>query len=357
MSGVVQVGAFGRTVDIEVADRVALVRQRAQWSRCVVSDPVRPAALTVAYDADLPDDLAAYTVTSGVTLRFIEDCAGELLMLHAAGVADPRTGWVTALVAGSGTGKTTAAWRLCRDRFGYVTDETVAVRADGAVLPYPKPLSVITDGEQHKQQHGPDELGLLPAPGQLTLRRVVLLERDGVAGSTPRIEQVPLLDAVLALIPQLSYLTRMVEPLRTVVRQIQACGGVHRLHYAEIDLCGDLLRELSAAEPVQSADVRYPPPADQEPADAAPPSVPAAIRRGSCLDAVQIDDEILLLVQDTPIRCSGLGATVWLALQHPRPMADLIAICVAAHGEHPDARALVQAAVGELRQHHVLLRD
>lgn len=52
---------------------------------------------------------------------------------------------------------------------------------DGAVLPYPKPLSVIVDGTNDKHgtarqaRHG---LAQLPAPANPRLHRLVLLTRD-----------------------------------------------------------------------------------------------------------------------------------------------------------------------------------
>ena len=61
-------------------------------------------------------------------------------MLHACGVADPE-GAVIALVAKSGTGKTTASSQLART-FGYITDETVAIRADGTLCRIPSPCQL-----------------------------------------------------------------------------------------------------------------------------------------------------------------------------------------------------------------------
>ncbi|NYJ73484.1 hypothetical protein [Allobranchiibius huperziae] len=349
---VVKVGAFGHTVDIEVPDQVSAGRVRDQWSRCLADPGAGPTLRSVEYVADLDTDFAEYSVVSGVTLRFIQLCAGQLTMLHASGVADPETGAVIALVAESGTGKTTAAQRLCAAGFAYVTDETVAVRGDSRVLPFPKPLSVIIEGEEHKHQHGPDELGLLPVaePPLLQLRRIVLLQRDGAPGAAPRVEQLPLLDGILALIPQLSYLTKMPEPLLTLTRHVQSCGGIHRLHYSEIEECADTLRALAADDPAEVAQVEHLSPPTDEPA----PGAIGSVRRGAYADAVRIDEEILLLIEDLPIRCSGLGATVWDAAREPRTLEELVSICVELHGDHPDADALVHAAVEELCAHGVL---
>ena len=133
-----------------------------------------PFTASVRYESKLPGagvrhlssdtfEGLAEAVTSEVTIAAILERAGELTMLHACGVADPEGG-VIALVAKSGTGKTTASSQLART-FGYITDETVAIRADGTIVPYPKPLSVkqATTGAA-KLQVGPDELGLKVAP-------------------------------------------------------------------------------------------------------------------------------------------------------------------------------------------------
>ena len=64
-----------------------------------------------------------------------------MMMLHACGLADRETGRVVALVAASGTGRTTASTSRAKT-WGYVTDETVAIRDNVSVAPHPKPLSL-----------------------------------------------------------------------------------------------------------------------------------------------------------------------------------------------------------------------
>jgi hypothetical protein len=59
------------------------------------------------------EELAEH-LTSRLTVAAILANAGDLTMLHACGLADPETGAVVALVAKSGTGKTTAASVLAR---------------------------------------------------------------------------------------------------------------------------------------------------------------------------------------------------------------------------------------------------
>ena len=109
------------------------------WSRClsdssviapqtVPGDPDLPFTASVRYESKLPGESVrhlgsdtfeglAEAVTSEVTVAAILESAGELTMLHACGVADEE-GLVVALVAKSGTGKTTASSQLART-FGY----------------------------------------------------------------------------------------------------------------------------------------------------------------------------------------------------------------------------------------------
>ncbi len=57
-------------------------------------------------------------------------------MLHAGAVADPRTHRAVAVVAGAGAGKTTFVRTMGRGRV-YLSDETVALREDHSIVPYP----------------------------------------------------------------------------------------------------------------------------------------------------------------------------------------------------------------------------
>ncbi|GEM_PF-4409823 len=217
-------------------------------------------------------------LSSRATLAGIEARSGELLMLHAAGLADPATGRVVACVAPSGTGKTTLS-RSAAGTLQYVTDETVAVSRDGRVTRYPKPLSVKrqVEGWAPKDQRHPSEFGLTVAPaGGLSLGAIVLLRRvrdeavsiagessadesraeavvhagvtdGGIEEVLPRFEPMDLFDAIVALVPELSYLSRMQKPLRWLAETIGQVGGVRRFSYREAELAVPALRELLVA--------------------------------------------------------------------------------------------------------------
>lgn len=132
----------------------------------------------------------------------IESCRGEYLMFHAAALAHPRSQSAIALVAPSGTGKTTAARKL-GTALSYLTDETTVVSTARTMIPYPKPLSLFSDsGTRPKNQHSPDEFGFLPSAAHAELSRLAILDRvtDQSLDSAQLIE-LPMLETLERLIP------------------------------------------------------------------------------------------------------------------------------------------------------------
>lgn len=208
------------------------------------------APIVVGHEAD---DIP-YTISRAVTLRSITRRRGEALMLHAVGVCGPD-GATVVLVAPSGTGKTTAANALGKE-LGYVSDETIVVEDDGRISPYAKPLSIISDPDRRyrKQEHSPDDLGLLqPTPeAPPHLAAMVVLRRD-TAATTPEFTSEGLIDAVLMVIPETSALPAMVDPLDRLCRALTQRGGPYKLRYAEIGDCVDLVRALTEADEERDA--------------------------------------------------------------------------------------------------------
>lgn len=250
------------SVKVSGSSRPALVQEiRRVWSWCLLPDSTSPdVTVEVLVDPD-PDAqqqaradgaLAAADVAEAmhglsphVTLAAIEQQAGRLMMLHACGLADPGTGRTVALVAPSGTGKTTAARRLGRT-LGYVTDETVAVRADGTIAPYPKPLSVRHEsGSWIKDQVSLDDLGLLPTPDSCTLAGLAMLIRDG--SSQAWLEPVSVVHGLALLAPETSYLARVPQPLHRLAELVEASGGLHLIHYQDSEQLAPLVTSLLSA--------------------------------------------------------------------------------------------------------------
>jgi len=178
----------------------------------------------------LPGSIAE--LSTRVTLAAIEHRRGELLMLHAAGIADPL-GRVVAFIGPSGRGKTTLSRTLGR-HYSYVTDETVGIDVDGAVHPYRKPLSIIKEGQQHKEQTSPSSLGLLELPAEdLKLSGLVVVIRNPELQGAPEVVRLELCEALAAIVPEISYLADLERPLQMAARLVDRCGAIRQVTYRE----------------------------------------------------------------------------------------------------------------------------
>lgn len=345
---------------------------RQAWSRCA-AEATTPSALAKPPTPALPTEALPYTavinfhtklpgggtrqlvassferlaesITSELTLAAILEQAGHLTMLHACGIADPDTGAVIALVAKSGTGKTTAVSVLARAR-GYVTDETVAIRPDGEVIPYPKPLSV----KQHtagtaKTQVGPDELGLKECSKELRISAIVLLDRSSdYAGKRPALRPVPLADAVLALIPDSSSQAKIPQPLQSLCGLIGSVGGVWRVEYAEAE---DLVAALdSLFTPAGTTAATWSAPAGGEATGAALP--PGCYLRITPEDAVEIDGELIVMLDTEVVRLSGIAPAIWKLAARPVTMQEVVRELEIRHGLPGGYQAQIDNALEEM---------
>ena len=285
-------------------------------------------------------DWVAAALTSGITTRLLESVAGELLLFHAAGLADDE-GDVTLLVAASGRGKTTAARVLGRTR-GYVTDETVAVDdlADDAVLPYRKPLSIAVTPGRPKAQLSPDVLGLRPLPAtRLRASRVVLLSRD-VAHTGPAVlSPVGLVDSIVELVPQMSYLGLTEGALRRLAGLIERTGGAMRIRYRDAEEIGDVLDRAGSGE---STTTWRPVPWE---------SRTPGIEFGEAVDAIATDESTLVLTRERLLVLGGIAPAILDAVARGVPIADSVA---RHHGEPHDAERLIALRLGELVEAGVL---
>jgi hypothetical protein len=306
---------------------------RDRWNRCLVEGGSSARRLDHAV-AD------PYRWTSAVTIKSIEARAGDLLMFHAAGLSTPD-GAVVALAGPSGTGKSTVSRTLCREGFGYVTDETVAVREDGSVIPFEKPIAVVPEGGGPKIELGPDELGLTRCPGELWLQGLVVLDRHEDHGE-PSIEAMDLPAAIAAVVPHVSALPQLPGALNRLAGSMDACGGTFRIRYREAAQIGDMINEVLAAEPICSDYDWLPPDSGQV------ESTGALVRRAPYRDALRIDGRVIVLLDSTCLQLQGIGSLIWLAAARPRAVSELVEEMVAQLGDHPDAPALVQDAVDEL---------
>lgn len=348
------------------------------WARCVSSqkplapplpeEPTEPLpfSASVTYMSKTHDggifqlqaasfEELAENLTSRLTIGAIMANAGELIMLHACGIADPVTGAVVALVAKSGMGKTTAASVLA-STYGYVTDETVAITRNGSVVPYPKPLSVKQGTGAPKRQVGPDHLGLQQAPVKPFIQSVVLLDRvEGEHPVPPVLQRVPLADALLALIPDSSSQGEIEEPLQSLCRLIDSVGGVWQVTYSEAAglpaAVEPLFRKHPPSKPKWVAAV----PAMVEPDESESGNIPdGCVRRATPKDAVTIDGDLLVMLESEILRLSGIAPAIWRATASAIPLDQLADEVGKVHGTPEGYREAVAAGTARLIAKSVL---
>ena len=342
----------GTRVVLASDDARLLAEVRHAWARCLSSTPQS----STDEPALLPEELERLTTGDGqllatrLTAEAIAASKGRRLMFHAAGLCDPH-GRVVALVGPSAAGKTTAASHLGAAGFGYVTDELLVVDLDGHVTPFPRPLFAhdSQSGVDSKRRRSPDDLGLGNCPPGPRLSRLLLLRRSPGATTQARLEPVLLIDGLLELIPQTSALVALDQPLQRLCGLVEVCGGVQRLVYTEILDAREVVAASLSALPVMAVESWVDPGGRPQPEGSVAWGImDGKVRRAPYRDAIQVDDEALVLVGDIPIRLAGIGLTIWLLAAEAPGMALLVEKVVEEHGPHQEAEALVRDAVTSL---------
>lgn len=200
-----------------------------------------------------------------------------------------------------------------------------------------------------KLEWGPDELGLTRCADQLTLAGLILLERDSPY-DPPEIERPDLFVAIIALIPQMSALPQLANPLSRLARVIDSCGGLHRIRYREADQLQHVV-SVALTSPPRSSGYRV-----HAGDDTGEPAV-GEIARGSFVEALEMDGEVLVMVDVECRLLAGIGAPLWRALTKPLSLEAALAAVVAEVGDHPDAGELLADAVATLESMNVLVRN
>ncbi len=312
------------------------------WAGAVVPSGVPDEIIELSEPGDQERFLEG--LSTRVTLAGLAKHKGEMLTFHAAGLA-LEDGRVVAFVGPSGRGKTTVS-RTLGQCFGYVSDETITVDASGRVYPYRKPLSLVRQGAP-KRQVSPSEAGLMSLPDcPLQLVSLVLLDRveDVVA---PSIESLPLIDGMLGLLPEMSYMSSFEDPLVRLATLCDRVGGVKKLTYSDVSqLDRGVLEELADAsaegEPWQRVHAMVAAPGDYEMADV--------------LDAVQCGNGVIV-INDQKIRVlSGIAPVIWAEVRKGTSLERIIDAVVAVFGEPAEGEAadLVRVAVDSLIEAELL---
>ena len=95
----------------------------------------------------------------------------------------------------------------------------------------------------------PDDLELCHSPADVTVKRVVLLDRETGPRRPVRAEELGTIDAIEALLPQTSALNRLPRPLHALTDLFDRAGPVIRLTYHEasdlVPLAPQLLEETA----------------------------------------------------------------------------------------------------------------
>lgn len=356
VSRALSVEALGAAIRIDgsaLTDDAWKAVQSAWRDAAADASPATDAAATVTAHGGIPTPSMLSRLSIEVTLAAIKARAGELLILHAAGLA-LEDGRVVALIGPSGKGKSTASRVLGRE-FGYVSDESVGISADAAIVAYRKPLSLIEHDRLPKAQRSPSELGLRPLPAApLHLAGLVLLDRDDET-EQPRWERVDVAEGIVRLAEQASYLGRLPSPLHAIASHVDSVGGVHRLRYSDAAALPPLIRELAAREPLVT---------ERTPRGSKGVSTPTAASRDKTrlysrlpvIDALGLDDgRMVLLVRGDGLRTravvlDGIAPTLWRHTVQPTARTEMVEVAVAAYGnpEGADPAELVDAALAEL---------
>lgn len=293
---------------------------------------------------------AAETLTVHITMHMLKAYAGSKHLLHAASLAHPETGQTVALVAASGTGKTTAASFL-GTHFTYLSDETAVIEVGTLqIRPYPKPLSIIEQEGKPKKQYDPAGRGLLVAqPNRgFVLKHLVVLDRDKTGSASLSWERMSLADALFTVVEQSSGVQKMPRGLAELADLVNAVGGAIRLTYSEITDSLEFFESLLAGEldlAPEQGEYTY---VETDPATLTAVCEGPCYRRVSGTSGLETGEDFLVASAGQLTRTSVIGWDIWEKLAAPLSSEDLYAAMQELYGEvpRPDFDAVMEHMVG-----------
>jgi hypothetical protein len=291
------------------------------------------------------EEALAEHLGAALTVAAVDACRGRLLSIHASALALPD-GRVVAFTGRPGAGKSTLI-SLAGRRFGYLTDETVAVRRDGTVLPFRKPIALHAGGSGWKRHRSPAASGMLPLPdAPLRLAGLWLLARDADGPDAPVLEELGFDEALRALLPELSWFAELPSALHHLAALVDAIGGVRRLRYREAESVLPLLDGVGEPAVVVEGPVVVEEPERAASAEGAP----GGHRRDAGTEWIERDGVVSCLRGSLVESLTGIAPALWRTLERPASLEELTAAVVAEHGAPPDgdARHAVRAVLAEL---------
>lgn len=326
---------------VEGADRVVVLTRRLLSEVSLLFKGWKVSAVS-SEDAEF----AAERLTVEVTLHVLQALVGEAHLLHAAVLGDEASGAAVALVAASGTGKTTASRFLGRS-LTYLTDETAVVLPDLRVRPYAKPLSVIEDSARYKVQYDPASLGMrvaAPEDESFRLCAVLVLNRVKDKHVEPVLERLPLGDALVQVVGQSSGTQMQDRGLVRVAELLNAVGGALRLTYSEVD------ETLPLVQSVLAGDHGVPQVQEELEFVAAVPEGDApmgALRRAAGSEGLVAGERVLISTQGRLAEVTIFAWDCWELLAEPKSLDELYEALVELYGEVP--RPEFEATVEQLK--------
>lgn len=329
------------------------------WSRC--SPCSGEPAVSDAVDRGLVFGVHEFRaiLTKAAVQAALVASTGRDMLLHGACLASPATGRGVVLCAASGVGKSTATRHLGRT-LSYLTDETTIVQPEGLeVVPFPKPLSLLgPQGRYPKDQVSPDDLGLQQPAGPVRLSAIAMLDRRPDA-TGPRIEDMGLIEALVALAPQTSALAALPRGLVTLCHALDLLGGARRVVYREAYDLDRPVQQLLNEERVPSPPIWTPLPVEHLIPSALTDTgrTPRVRRRGADCGIDVHDGRWVVLTDERLVVLEGLGVAIWCLLEEPRTVPELWEALTARSDPPADGLRLLAAALDALGEEGLVVMD